>query len=372
MLPPPWSPPESKPSTVDGVNTYHTFLRTESTNTKRRTPVLPALKTDFGGPQARVPQIQYHIPRTLYTPTREAGIGSVDAGSYSSSALQGSPKGSHGPTTSQGVSIRQSSTIDRMAPQSDHSQLRMLSKPGPPPSRALPSLPERPFFPHQVALCSVSPLPPSPIEKDEAHDNVRKRREDQVKVRKAKDMKLLQQRKLQEAIRLLDADAESKGKACHGLPTVSPVSPVSPISTTGLPTKRRNSQTPRVNDTNSATATSSTPEPLKSNNLQLLAHDSPTPPRSPSSLLHPTMSVRSGAKSSQASPQTVPVENLRGLLEEAMTRQMELEDRIESMEHKYIVLEQALITVLQRTSPHRSESNSIENLLAGFRITRSC
>ncbi|RPB27574.1 hypothetical protein L211DRAFT_846351 [Terfezia boudieri ATCC MYA-4762] len=372
MLPPPWSPPESKPPTVDGVNAYQGFLRTEPTNTKRRTPVLPPLKTDFGGPQARIPQIQYHIPRTLHTPTREVEIGSVDAGSYSSSAPQCLPKGSHGPATSQGVSIRQSATIDHMAPQSDHSQLRILPKPGPPPSRALPSLPERPVFPHQVALCSVSPLPLSPIEKDEAHVNVRKRREDQVKVRKAKDMKLLQQRKLQEAIRLLDADAETKGKACHGLPTVSPVSPVSPISTTGLPTERRNSQTPPVNNTNSATATSSTLEPPKGNHLQLLTHDAPTPPRSPSSLLHPTISVRSGAKSSQASCQTVPEANLRGLLEEAMTRQIELEDRIESMEHKYMVLEQALITVLQRTSPHRSESNSIENLLAGFRLTRSC
>jgi len=378
ISPPPWSPPESKPSTVDGVDTYQTFLRTESTNTQRRTPVLPALKTDFGGSQARIPLIQHHIPRTLHVLTREVEIGPVDTGPYYSySAPQGSPKGNHAQATSQGVSIRPSATIDHMAPQSDHTQLRKLPKPGPPPSRALPSLSGihdisalsgRPAFPHQVALCSISPLPPSPIEKDEAHVNDRKRREDRVKARKAKDMKLLQQRKLQEAIRLLDADSETKGRTCHVLPTLSPVSP---ISTTGLPTKRQSSQTPLANDTNSATASGSTPEPYKSNRLQLLT-DAPTPPRSPTPLLHPTMSVRSSAKSSQANPQAIPEENLRGLLKEAMTRQMELEDRIESMEHKHMVLEQALITVLQRASSHRSEGSSIENLLADFRITHPC
>ena len=386
MSPPPWSPPESKPSTVDGVNSCQTFLwaDTEPPNTQRRTPVLPALRVGFCGPQAEIPQIQHQVPRTLHTPTREIEIGnrislgSIDACSYySSSAPQGSPKGSHAQTSSQGVSIHPPAKNGHMA-QSDHSQLRKLPKPGPPPSRALPSLPEihdistlsgRSDFFHQVALCSVSPLPPSPIEKDEVHVNDRKRREDRVKARKAKDMKLLQQRKLQDAIRLLDADAETDGRACYIPPAVSPVSP---IFATGLPTKRRNSQTAPVNDTNSATSTGGTPEPHKSNHLQLLTHDAPTPPRSSSPLLHPTMSVRSGAKFSQVGPQAIPEENLRGLLEEAIAKQLELEDRIESMEHKHMILEQALITVLQRTSPHRSESNSIENLLADFRITHPC
>ncbi|KAF8428346.1 hypothetical protein EV426DRAFT_338335 [Tirmania nivea] len=381
MSPPPWSPPESKPSTVDGVNAYQTFLRTTTkpTSSQRRTPVLPELKTDFGRPQARAPQIQHQIPRTLHTTIREIEIGSVDTGSYySSSAPQGSPRGNHARTTSQGITIRPFTANDHVAPQSDHTQLRKLLKSGPPPSRALPSLPEIhdistlsgcSALPHQVALCSLSPVPPSPIEKVEAHVNNRKRREDRVKARKAKDMKLLQQRKLQAAIKLLDVGSETKERACQVLPTVSPVSP---IFATEPPTKRRSSQMLPVNDTNFATATGNIPELHKSNSLQLPTYDSPTAPYSPSPLRHPAMSVRSSAKSSQANPQAIHEKNLRGLLEEAMARQMELEDRIELMEHKHMVLEQALITVLQRTSPHRSESNSIENLLADFRITHPC
>lgn len=391
VSPPPWSPPLSRPSAVDGAFEYQNFVRmyTQQTHTQqRRTPVLPALKTDFGTPQGKIPQIERHIPRTLHTTTREieiqnrTSLGSVDAGSfYNSLGPQESPKGSsdgHARTSPEGLSSHSSRrseantpTGENTAPQFEHIQLRKIPKPGPPPSRALPSLPEI----HDISTLSGRsgfPILTFPDKKGDLHATDRKRREDWVKARKTKDLKQMQQRKLEEAIRLLDSDPESKERACHVPPTVSPVSP---ISTTGLETKRGSSQTPSVNDANATIntiLTRNTPEPHPSNRFQLLTHDAPTPPRSPSPLLHPTMSVRSVSKSSQAQRHTLSAENLRGLLEQSLARQTELEDRLESMEHKYMILEQALITVLQRTSPHRSESNSIENLLADFRITHPC
>lgn len=404
--PPPWSPPEPKSSATASMDTYQNFLRTyiePAHKNPRRMPVLPALRTDFGGPQVKIPQIQHLVPRTLHTPTKEieildrTSLVSIDAGSYyGSSTHRQSPKGSvgHARVNSQehliGSSVRldaSTTTSDSQTAHQEQLQMRKLLKPGPPPSRALPSLPElhdistlsgRCTIPPQVAPRPESPMPPSPLEKDEQFMSDRKRREDHVKARKARDMKGMQQRKLQEAIKLLgdDAKVEIREKGTHGSPNASPVSAASKrLAAKRQNSQTRNSQTPTVNQVDAAmniSVNAASAEPHQNNVLQIITHDAPTPPRSPSPLLNPTPGDRSGRISAQVSRRLIPAEALRSLLEESLIRQSELEDRLESMEHKYMILEQALITVLQRTSPHRSESNSIENLLADFRITHPC
>jgi len=115
-------------------------------------------------------------------------------------------------------------------------------------------------------------------------------------------------------------------------------------------------------------------EPPKCQYLQLCAHDAPTPPRSPSPSLQ-QHSTRDQVLSQARGSSHVAVEDSNSwklLLEESTAKQAELVCRLDVMEHKYMILEQALITVLQRTSPHRSESTSIENLLADFRIAYPC
>jgi len=178
-------------------------------------------------------------------------------------------------------------------------------------------------------------------------------------------MKAMQQRKLQEAIRLLDADAEANGQPTLPLKKASPVSPVSLE-------EKRSSQILEVNEPYALSNTNiaaDTPESQQISHVQLCTHDAPTPPRSPSPLR-----TKSKVKSPTSGSRQMAAVDAKAWrqLQESITRQSELEDRLEMMEHKYMILEQALITVLQRTSPHKTESSSIENLLADFCLTHPC
>ena len=355
---------------------------------QRQLPILPPIITNF--PSATKPvqvQVRERVHnRALHTPTKEiepldrTPPRSTDQGLYPTSTGQyESPNGntnSHSRTYSQGKPLPQARPhalipLDQnKIAHADSIQLRKLGKPGPPPNRELPSLPET-CDPSASLAYQTVPFQPtqhstthSPIEKDSQILTEYRGRQERVRSRKARDKEAVQQRKLQEAIKLLDADVEAKERASNSPKTIDLGCPVAPKELV-------------KQDISSTQASSSIqiivehmPEPPKYQHLQLRAHDAPTPPRSPSPLL------RGGRASSQArnSPRAAVVDsnNCKLLLEESITRQTELMERLEVMEHKYMVLEQALITVLQRTSPHRSENTSIESLLADFRVAYPC
>lgn len=387
--PPPWSPPRSSPSAVEAMDVYQSFLRSYTEppqQPQRRTPILPTLQTDLGGAHTKVSQAKERPHRTLHTPSRipdasDRATVIIDAGTYYGTTihqdlhvpsgyedLQMKPK-EHSAVTSEG---NVSPTLETM-------QVRKLPRPGPPPSKELPRLPSLPEVhdlstpsgpgptPRKVAQRLESTLPASPIEKLEPHTTDRR---DRVKARKARDLQVIQQRKLQEAIRLLDADVEAKEK---GPRSPEPVSPVSPISVASGPIRRHSSRSLAIKETHTSINARISGSSEFQQNIQLQSQ-SDTPqfdtPRCSSPLAQSTPGKQRSSKRQASNPQEEL--SLRGQLEESLVKQTELEHRLEIMENRYMILEQALITVLQRTSPHRSESNSIENLLADFRITYPC
>ncbi|KAF8472623.1 hypothetical protein BDZ91DRAFT_441958 [Kalaharituber pfeilii] len=375
--PPPWSPPEPQPS-IAATDAYQNFLcpyAEPSPKPQKKAPMLPLLQTDFEKTQGPIPQIQDRTYRAPHSPHRDAdktdriSSGSTELGSYYSSQVQQEPLSRNYHDQLIRPSAKQAHTVDEKASSVEGIKIRKLTRPGPPPNKGLPSLPEvhdistlsgRSVIPHQGARRSQSPMLASPLEEDGIQSIEKVKRGERVKARKVRDMKAIQQKKLQEALRLLDVDAEGKEKVFQGPSTVSPVSPMVGLTENG-------SQKATANDSTSGTKASSTVH--AKHQLHINTHDAPTPPHSPSPVSH-----QPSGREPQSMP--LPIQSLANpmgtsipkALEASTARQKDLEDRLEMMERKYMILEQALITVLQRTCPHRSESSSIESLLADFRL----
>ncbi|KAI5809972.1 hypothetical protein DFH27DRAFT_606393 [Peziza echinospora] len=318
-------------------------------------------------------------------------------------------------------SVYQSSRAESPKPNpSPYIPMRAPPRPGPPPSRGLPSLPEAtdsmpPSMYPSPALSSVNSENGFTIASD------RQRREERVKARKARDMLEMQARQdrrmsnpstasLASSIThsaiarnssnsgstsptssakgsttkppaasaspemlLLQGSAQGDAQLQAGmsLAQMFPTPGGSPLATTATGTT---TTTGNASTTGSANHLNPGSRPRQVS-VSTTISASTTPPRSPSS--SPAIGVASlGAAGGSLAPTRKHTKKTRSATvssrSEARTaRELELEHRLEVLEQKSMILEQALITVLQRTSPH-SESNSIENLLAGFRITYPC
>ena len=382
LLPSP-GPQESAAAANESMNACQNFGRAypePRPKPQRQLPILPPLITDFHSPPSKPPQAREHVHRSLQAPTKEIESldrtppRSIDPGPCTTLAAQHEPPkdnaNSNSRIYSQGRSLPQQV---RPHAQVDSLQLRKLGRPGPPPNRELPSLPETcdpsaslgyQIVPFQIAGLSTTH---SPTEKDTQIPVEQRGRQERVRSRKTRDKEAVQQRKLQEAIRMLDADVEAKERASLSSRAIHLGSPVTPEEV----------MKPGISDTQASSSIQIIVEhisdPPKCQHLQLCAHDAPTPPRSPSPLLQQNTEDQA-LNLARDSPRvaTIGSNNWKLLLDESIAKQAELTNRLELMEHKYMILEQALITVLQRTSPHKSESTSIENLLADFRIAHPC
>lgn len=417
--------PENNAFVVEPMDSYQQFYQLQSvekqaTPTRNRLQAGPtlSLKTapqDIAGQPRRRQGATLQTPTSTFRPLHSpvdgapktpdrSSVVSIDLSTYYTTPVntQAPPLNAyyHVRSKSQDNSIRSDNTPDDTSidglsdapvkhsvhiqgPQSGvyYHQTRKLPKPGPPPNRGLPSLPEsydermglaRIAIPQQPAVRrSESPVSVSPTE-----ENVtRKTRQERVRARKARDMGQMQKTratndvKLQEAIRGLDDDVEKRERQSQASSSYTTSTTTSSSSSGRRPSTTKHARRDSVDKVKKGNS-SPTKVIMEAPTFTLHSEaETQTPPRSPSPRANMIIAgeSRRASQSNPIAPPPLP-SSRKNSYAAATTRETELETRLTNVERRNWVLEHALIAILQRVAgregPAQQGRDTLESLLA--------